>query len=254
MLRTDYYDLKVLYVEDEDFVREPFSEMLRRRVKEVIVARDGIEGLERFKQEKPDLVISDIKMPVMDGLTMTKEIKAINPYAPVIITTAFEFKDYLMKAIEVGVNKYLVKPIDRNSLLTALDDSMKLVEFIRNTRAYQEFIQMLFEYPNRTIVLVDPSKLERVNSDFLQFFGFKTREDFFSNHLSITAFFESIHDKQFSFDQQNDVTWIDSFLKLNGIENNTFINSCHASESGNFKICFRLFKHDARLAFVLHSI
>jgi CheY-like chemotaxis protein len=254
MLRNDYYDLRVLYVEDEDFVREPFSEMLRRRVKEVIIARDGAEGLARFKQEKPDLVISDIKMPVMDGLAMTKEIKSINPYVPVIITTAFEFKDYLMKAIEVGVNKYLVKPIDRNSLLTALDDSMKLVEFIRNTRAYQEFIQMLFEYPNRTIVLVDPSKLERVNSDFLQFFGFKTREDSFSNHLSITAFFESIHDKQFSFDQQNDVTWIDSFLKLNGIENNTFINCCHTKSSGPYKISFRLFKHDARLAIVIHSI
>lgn len=254
MTRTEQYDLKVLYVEDEEFVREPFSEMLKRRVKEVVIACNGAEGLELFKQEKPDIVISDIKMPVMDGLAMTREIKAINPYVPVIITTAFEFKDYLMKAIEVGVNKYLVKPIDRNALLTALDDSMKLVTFIRNTRAYQEFIQMLFEYPNRTIILVDPHKLERVNSDFLQFFGFKTREDFFSNHLSLEDFFETIEDKSFQFDQGEEVSWVDSLLKLNGIENNTFINCCHSKSMGPYKIGFKLFKHDTRLAIIIHSI
>lgn len=254
MTRTEHYDLKVLYVEDEDFVREPFSEMLKRRVKDVVIACNGAEGIELFKKEKPDLVISDIKMPIMDGLMMTREIKALNPYVPVIITTAFEFKDYLMKAIEVGVNKYLVKPIDRNALLTALDDSMKLVEFIRKTRAYQEFIQMLFEYPNRTIVLVDPHKLERVNSDFLAFFGFKTREDFFSNHASLSAFFDSLQDNYFPFNQEAEVTWVDSFLKLNGIENNTFINCCHTKSAGPYKISFKLFKHDARLAIIIHSI
>lgn len=94
--------LKVLYVEDEIIVREPFAEMLSRRVQKVYTAENGEQGLKLYQEFKPDIIITDIKMPVMDGLTMVDRIRATDKQIPVIITTASEFKDYLKKALRWG--------------------------------------------------------------------------------------------------------------------------------------------------------
>jgi YesN/AraC family two-component response regulator len=69
------YPIKVLYVEDEIMVREPFVEMLNRRVGQIYEAANGAEGLELYRKYEPDIVIADIKMPVMDGLTMAAHIR-----------------------------------------------------------------------------------------------------------------------------------------------------------------------------------
>ena len=80
--------LCVLYVEDEDVVRNTIYEMLRRRITDVYVASDGREGLAVFQEHKPDLVISDIRMPHMDGLEMISNIKRLNSDVQIIITSA----------------------------------------------------------------------------------------------------------------------------------------------------------------------
>ncbi|MBV6340627.1 response regulator transcription factor [Candidatus Magnetobacterium casense] len=99
----------LLYVEDEDNVREGLVRFLQRRFKTVYVGRDGQEGLEQFKSHRPDIVITDIQMPVMDGLEMLSAIKEISTSTPVIITTAFNEIPYLMKAIELHVDSYIKK-------------------------------------------------------------------------------------------------------------------------------------------------
>ena len=102
----------ILYVEDEKFVQEELAEILENFCETLYLADDGFQGLEIFYQKSPDLIISDIKMPIMDGLDMAKRIKEENPKIPIIFTTAFSDVDYFQEAIELQVEGYLLKPIN----------------------------------------------------------------------------------------------------------------------------------------------
>ena len=104
--------LTVLYVEDDTDTREQFSEFLRRPVGTLVTAANGVEGLEAFKKHLPDIVVTDILMPQMDGLTMAYEIRGIVPSVPIIVITAFEQTDYLLRAVNIGIDKYVTKPVN----------------------------------------------------------------------------------------------------------------------------------------------
>lgn len=104
--------LIVLYVEDEEDAREQFTLFLRRIVGKLIVARDGAEGLEAFRSHHPHIVISDILTPNMDGLTMAGEIRTTDKRVPIILLTAFEEVDYLKRSINIGVSRYVTKPVN----------------------------------------------------------------------------------------------------------------------------------------------
>lgn len=112
--------LKVLYVEDEDGVRDMLSRFLSRKFAVVEAAENGKIGLDKFLGGEFDVVITDIRMPVMDGLEMIEQIKRLKEDTPVIVVTAFSDSDYLMRAIDVGVNSYVKKPIDMNRLVDAI--------------------------------------------------------------------------------------------------------------------------------------
>ena len=112
--------LTVLFVEDEDDIRNALESAIGDEFAKFITARDGDDGLKKFKKYKPDIVITDIMMPVLDGLAMSKEIKHISKQTPVVILSAFSEKEKLLEAIDVGIDKYLIKPIDPDELMKAL--------------------------------------------------------------------------------------------------------------------------------------
>jgi len=112
--------LTVLFVEDEEDLRNALESAIGDEFAKFIVARDGDDGLKKFKKYKPDIVITDIMMPVMDGLAMAKEIKHISKQTPIVVLSAFSEKERLLEAIDVGIDKYLIKPIDPDELLKAL--------------------------------------------------------------------------------------------------------------------------------------
>lgn len=115
-------ELIVLVVEDEIKTRESLISVLNSRFAKVIGAQNGDEGLKKFKKFKPDLVITDIAMPIMDGLDMAKEIKEISDDVPVVVLSAFSEKDRLLRSIDIGIDKYLIKPIDVEELFKVLDE------------------------------------------------------------------------------------------------------------------------------------
>lgn len=117
---NDKIAIKILYVEDEPDLRERIRIVLEMYITHVIVAANGKEGLELFERHLPDIVVSDIKMPVMDGLELTKRIRKIAPETPVILTTAFTETEYLLKAIELGVAAYVRKPLDCRHLIETI--------------------------------------------------------------------------------------------------------------------------------------
>lgn len=118
-------DLTILLVEDEHRARESMGEVFASEFKKVITAGNGDEGLKKFKKFSPDIVVTDIAMPIMDGLDMSKEIKEISKNTPIIVLSAFSEKERLLKAIDVGIDKYLMKPIDMDELFTVLENIAK---------------------------------------------------------------------------------------------------------------------------------
>jgi len=102
--------LNLLYVEDADFTREALAYYLKRRFKRVDVAGNGQKGLDLFQANQYDVVLTDIMMPVMDGLEMARQIKALNPAIPVIVISAYSDQESRKNAAEAGADEFLAKP------------------------------------------------------------------------------------------------------------------------------------------------
>ncbi len=131
--------IPILYVEDEDTVRQRMAAFLGRRFTSVYTASDGKEGLSLFRSHRPAIVLTDIRMPVMDGLQMTEEILRSDPDVKVIVTTAHSDLNYLLKAVDLGIDGYLLKPIDNDKLGRALRKVVRQMwleeSFLRNRKA-----------------------------------------------------------------------------------------------------------------------
>ena len=127
MADNRHFDLVVLYVEDDDETREGVADSLRMRVKELVLAKDGKEGLEMFKSKSPAIVITDIKMPVMNGLVMAREIKKLNRKIPIIVTTAYNDTDLLIECIDIGINQFVLKPIIISKLIDSIQKCLEII-------------------------------------------------------------------------------------------------------------------------------
>jgi signal transduction histidine kinase/CheY-like chemotaxis protein/HPt (histidine-containing phosphotransfer) domain-containing protein len=137
--------LKVLYVEDDPAIRMLVKLILDRHVETIIVGENGAIGLELFKEHHPDLVVTDVAMPVMDGMRMAREIKALNPKTVVIITTAHDRVDFLLDAIDIGIDQYLVKPIQQPKLVQALQRWSSTILLERKVAKQTAMIQSMKE-------------------------------------------------------------------------------------------------------------
>lgn len=147
-------DITVLYCEDEEYLRDVTKGILKSFTKKQYIAEDGAIGLELFKkhEEEIDLIITDVNMPNMNGLDMAKEIKAINHNIPIIVATAFSNSEYLLEAIELGIDKYVLKPVNIKKLLHTMNQSL-LYHELRDL-----YIDQLTHIPNRNALIRDISK------------------------------------------------------------------------------------------------
>ena len=114
-------ELTVLYVEDDIDTQILIKKMLEFSTKEVLIASDGEEGLAVYKEKQPDIVLTDICMPKMDGLEMSKEIREIDPEQPIGIFTAFDDDEYLKKASELNIGTYILKPFNKKQFFNSLN-------------------------------------------------------------------------------------------------------------------------------------
>ncbi len=130
-------DISILYAEDEDLFRDTISEYLENRIESVFTAKDGKSGLEQFKSLQPDIVITDIAMPGMNGLRMLREIKKIQPEVLSIVTTSYGETSYFLEAIEIGVSRFVLKPFDLNELWLAIEQLSESIITKRQLK-YQE--------------------------------------------------------------------------------------------------------------------
>ncbi len=137
--------LTLLYAEDDPNIREELVHFLTPRVGTLLVAQNGQEAWELFAAHRPDLVVSDIMMPVKDGLKLAADIKEKNRAVPVIFTTAFNDIQYLHQAINLGIDGYVLKPIDLEKLMEALAKGAEPVLQARQLAANKAMLEAYHE-------------------------------------------------------------------------------------------------------------
>ncbi len=130
-------ELTVLLVEDEPRIREELTHFLKRLFGTVHTAEDGNEGMQRFTAHRPDIIVTDIVMPHMDGLEMIRAIHQHAPDVSVVVTTALDSNEILLSAIDAGVDGIAFKPIDPERLQAALVKAAR-IQIERRTLALQK--------------------------------------------------------------------------------------------------------------------
>lgn len=166
-----FKNVRLLYVEDDLMTLDEISFFLKKYVKELYVAKNGEEGLEQFIKHNPDMIITDIQMPKMNGLDMCEEIFKINPAVSVAVTTAYSEGDYLVKAIELGIEKYLLKPINLLEMLAIIQKSLNLKEDSILENDCEDYIQFILDSNPAFMFILHSDKLEYANKSFLELLG-----------------------------------------------------------------------------------
>ena len=118
----------LLYVEDEPRIRSMVVDYLQNHFSIIYEASDGIKAWDIYNEKLPNIIITDIQMPKMNGLEFVERIREDDKTTPILITTAFTTTEYLLKAVELKLVKYLIKPIEEDSLLEALELSFEEIE------------------------------------------------------------------------------------------------------------------------------
>jgi len=145
-------NLTLLYVEDEEMIRQNAVEYLSRICHNVLEAKDGVEALEVYEKNKPDIIISDIKMPRMNGLEMASHIRKVDKETPIIIATAHTETEYLLKAVELQLIKYIVKPITSAKLTEALLLSVDYLT-VKSKNILTLKDEILYDVLNKTLLI-----------------------------------------------------------------------------------------------------
>jgi two-component system, chemotaxis family, chemotaxis protein CheY len=111
---------KILIVDDAEFLRLRISKLLCADQYEVLEAGNGAEAIETYKASAPDVVLMDVTMPEMDGLTALKHIRAYDPRAKVVMLTALGQESIVLEAVRSGASDFIIKPFDRERVLTVI--------------------------------------------------------------------------------------------------------------------------------------
>ena len=119
--------MKLLIVDDEVQIRNGLKDTIDWHsigINSVLTARNGIEALQIFNNETPDIVLTDIRMPGMDGLELSVQIKTVLPDTKIYLISGYSDFNYAKQAISIGVEDYFVKPVDINVLMSKIQSSV----------------------------------------------------------------------------------------------------------------------------------
>lgn len=261
--------LTILYVEDDHSIRTSMNNILQAIVKDVVLAVDGEDGLEKFKNNKNiDIIVTDINMPKMDGLTMCDHLRQIDKNIPIIVTTAYNDNNFLSHAIEVGINSYLMKPVDAYKLIEAF---MKVAEplFLRreleiankelekrvSTEIEQNLqkdilIQEIVEFQKNMLVVVDNTgKPLFANKSFMKLLHVNDFEELLEKHSDLSSIFVENEEYFYPEHYDNGKLWMENIsvleanqrivmlLDLQTFLPKTYLVNIHFNESSSHWIC-----------------
>ncbi|MEN5387194.1 response regulator transcription factor [Aliarcobacter skirrowii] len=151
--------LTLLYAEDEEGIRRNIADSLRYYFKDVFEASNGEEAYLIYKDKAPNIILSDIHMPILNGIEFIKKVRKKDRLTPVVMITAHTDKEYLLEAVELHMEKYLVKPIELDNLFEVLIQCVNMLDINRvvklkidNNYSYDFDKKELF-FKNENIIL-----------------------------------------------------------------------------------------------------
>ncbi len=143
--------LKILYAEDEDGIRKNMVKTLKYYAKDVFEAANGEEAFCLYKKNKPDIILSDIHMPIIDGIEFIKKVRQTDKITPVIMITAHTDKKYLLEAVELHMEKYLIKPINTKTLFNVLEKCINSldIKYVSKLECNKDYS---YDYDNKKLI------------------------------------------------------------------------------------------------------
>ncbi len=167
----------VLYVEDNEPLRLNATKLLGKFFSDLRSAKDGQEAVDLLMQRGADILLTDVKMPRKDGLTLIKEVKEFAPKTRAIIMSAFDEKSMLLDAIESGVFAYLKKPVNIAELTQTLQKALLQIKKEQEDELFFTHLHTIFNYQSSMVAMFRGEKMVVANGVFLSFFGFKKMQD-----------------------------------------------------------------------------
>ena len=231
---TDYTkEITILYVEDEDDVRDGYARALTRICHKLYLASNGLEGLDLYKEYKPNIVVSDIRMPKMDGLEMVKRIKEIDPDVDIVFTTAHSESSYLLEAIELQVEGYLLKPVQKNAMVSLIKKLSKNITLEKENIEQRKVLQYIIDSENSLSIITNGKSVSFASKSFLNLFGVQDVKELNKKFISTLNIFsetdgslskinieESLKDGNSFYETVKNISAIDRIITIKNIDEN----------------------------------
>jgi len=178
-------NLKLLYVEDNKEARESTVLVLEEFFDNIIIAIDGKDGYDKFQENKIDVIITDINMPRLNGLEMTAKIKELDSDIPILILSAYNESEFFMDSIKIGIEGYLLKPIDIEQFMSVLSKVTQRLKLAEEAENNLHFLKEYEEITNRSSI-VSKTDLKGIitfaNDKFCQISEYTKEELIGENH------------------------------------------------------------------------
>ena len=195
---NEFKKYTILYIEDDEGVRNINSRFLNRMFSELYEAKNGEEGLALYKKYHPDIILTDIKMPKMDGITLSQKIREKDKTTKIIISTAFSEKSYLLDAIELNLEKYIIKPLTSRNLMPALT---KAVEALEEQKDSKIILSENFYFDNKTSLFYYENSIINLTKKELLFLKLLTLNK----------------DRVVSYEEIEQNVWEDEYMSINSL-------------------------------------
>ena len=175
MIPSPLFPVSILCVDDEPANLDILTRHLTGRVTSLTVAADGMQGYAMFLDKRPDIVLTDLMMPGIDGLEMSRMIRAVAPGVPIILLTSCNSADFLAEAIDTGISQFLPKPVLKEKLLTAMQrcfDTIDLERRLNKERERNLLLSSAMEQSPTAFVILDAyGTVEHLNLACQQHYG-----------------------------------------------------------------------------------
>jgi PAS domain S-box-containing protein len=172
--------IAVLYVEDEPHIKEMVLAVLNSNTETIYMADNNQAGWELYQLYRPDIVMIDSRVPVINGLVLAKQVKTANPRNQVIIITNDSQIDYFIEAIDIGVNQYVLKPINHDKLVKAIERCFEAIALERRQQEQTNILKTLYRAVEQTSSMVEISdfngNLVYINPKFTEVTGYTNEE------------------------------------------------------------------------------
>ncbi len=143
----------ILLAEDDENLRKSFKKVLLLYVETVYEANDGEEAFDLYMQYSPDIIITDIKMPKLNGLELIKSVREKNTNVPIIVTSAYADQEFLLESIKLSLVEYLIKPVKESDLMRVLTNCANIIS---NKIQTETIIKLnnncAYDYENKTLI------------------------------------------------------------------------------------------------------